>query len=78
LTIEFHGERSGIMLFRKFFSWYTREMAAMELKDKALRAGTRDEMLRLIDEVQASYTGGDRCQQKKYDRYNGSERRKNS
>ena len=51
LNIAFHGEKTGVMLFRKFFSWYTRGMAVKELKDRALRAETPDEMLRLTDEV---------------------------
>jgi len=50
LNVAFHGEKTGVMLFRKFFPWYTRRMAVKELKDRALRAGTLDEMLRLIDE----------------------------
>jgi tRNA-dihydrouridine synthase B len=52
LNVAFHGEKAGIMLFRKFFAWYTRGMAVKELKDRAFRAGTRDEMARLIDEVE--------------------------
>jgi tRNA-dihydrouridine synthase B len=54
LNVAFHGEKAGIMLFRKFFAWYTRGMAVKELKDRAFSAGTRDEMLRLIDAVETS------------------------
>jgi tRNA-dihydrouridine synthase B len=52
LNVAFHGEKIGVIHFRKFFSWYTGGMTAKELKARAFRAGTRDEMLRLIDELQ--------------------------
>ena len=51
LNIEFHGERKGVMLFRKIFAWYARGMAVKELKGRAFRAVTGDDMLRLIDEL---------------------------
>ena len=51
-NIEFHGEKTGVILFRKFFAWYARGMAIKELRGRAFCAGTRDEMLRLIDEVE--------------------------
>ncbi|RJQ52235.1 MAG: tRNA dihydrouridine synthase DusB [Nitrospiraceae bacterium] len=50
-NIAFHGERTGVILFRKFFGWYARGMAIKELKGMAFGAVTRDEMLRLIDEL---------------------------
>jgi tRNA-dihydrouridine synthase B len=52
LNISFHGEKTGVMIFRKFFAWYARGMAAKELKTRAFRAGTRDEMVNLIGELQ--------------------------
>jgi tRNA-dihydrouridine synthase B len=51
LLVAFHGERTGVMLFRKLFSWYTKGMAVRHLKVRAFRAETRDEMLRLIGEI---------------------------
>ena len=51
LNIAFHGEKTGVMLFRKFFPWYTGAAVVKELKERAFRTETRDEMLRLIDEV---------------------------
>jgi len=51
LSVAFYGEKSGVMQFRKFFGWYARGMAAKELKGRAFRAGTWDEMLGLIDEL---------------------------
>lgn len=51
LNISHFGERSGVILFRKFFVWYARGMAAKELKIRAFRAGTGQEMLSLIEEL---------------------------
>ncbi len=61
LNIAFHGEKTGVMLFRKFFAWYTGGMAVKELKVRAFRAGTRDEMLQLINEVQTLLPAGESC-----------------
>ncbi len=52
LNVTFYGEKSGVTQFRKFFGWYARGMAAKGLKGRAFRAGTGDEMLGLIDELQ--------------------------
>ena len=52
LIITFHGEKTGVLRFRKFFAWYTRGMAVKELKGRAFRAVTGDEMLQLIGELQ--------------------------
>jgi tRNA-dihydrouridine synthase B len=52
LSIGFHGEKAGVVHFRKFFAWYTRGIAVEELKYRAFRANTREEVVRLIDEVQ--------------------------
>ena len=49
--IAFSGEKIGVLQFRKFFSWYTKGLAVRELKLKAFRATTGDEMLQLIDEI---------------------------
>ena len=53
LIISFHGEKTGVLLFRKFFGWYAGGMAVKELKGRAFRTGTYDEMLRLIGELHA-------------------------
>jgi len=52
LIIEFHGEKNGVILFRKFFSWYMRGMAVKELKSRAFHAVVCNDMLRLIDEAE--------------------------
>jgi len=53
LIVAFRGEETGVIQFRKFFAWYLKGRAVKELKAKAFHACTRDEMLRLIDELQA-------------------------
>jgi tRNA-dihydrouridine synthase B len=49
--IEFHGEKNGVRRFRKLFAWHTKGMAVKELRYRAFRAETREEMMRLIGEV---------------------------
>jgi tRNA-dihydrouridine synthase B len=51
LNVAFHGEKTGIMHFRKFFPWYTKGVAVKELKGRAFRAVTWDDMVRLIGEL---------------------------
>lgn len=53
LIISFHGEKAGVLLFRKFFGWYAGGMAVKELKGRAFHAVTGDEMLQLIGELHA-------------------------
>lgn len=57
LNVAHHGEKTGVIHFRKFFGWYTRGLAVKKLKCAAFRASNRDEMLRLIDEVLHSAAG---------------------
>lgn len=54
LNMAFHGETTGVVNFRKFFSWYLRGLPAKQLKVRAFQATDPDEMVRLIDEVQLS------------------------
>ena len=55
----FYGEKTGVIHFRKFFTWYTRGISVKELKVSAFRAKTLYEMMRLIDEVQVSPADND-------------------
>ncbi|MBI5739366.1 MAG: tRNA dihydrouridine synthase DusB [Nitrospirae bacterium] len=48
-NIAFYGEETGVILFRKFFGWYTKGMAVKDLKARAFLASTGDEMVRLIE-----------------------------
>ena len=59
LLVSYHGERSGVVRFRKFYSWYTKGMSVKHLKEMAFSAATSDEMLGLIEEIQASPPAGD-------------------
>jgi tRNA-dihydrouridine synthase B len=59
LNTAFYGEKTGVVLFRKFFTWYTKGIPVKGLKVSAFRAGTLDEMMRLIDEVQALHADKD-------------------
>jgi len=49
-SIDFYGERNGVMLFRKFFNWYTKGMRKVRpLREKASRAKTQNQMLEIIE-----------------------------
>jgi tRNA-dihydrouridine synthase B len=52
LNVAFHGERDGVVRFRKFFPWYTRGLSVKELKVRAFLAETQNGMLQLIDEIE--------------------------
>ena len=55
LCIDFHGERMGTMIFRKFFAWYTKGIHGVrELKCSAFRAETKDQMIDFINEVRTT------------------------
>lgn len=54
LCIGRHGEMTGVMLFRKFFGWYTKGIPDIKpLKDKAFRAKTKSQMMGVIEELSA-------------------------
>ena len=49
-SIDFYGERNGVVLFRKFFGWYTRGFRRIRpLREKSSRAKTRSEMEEIIN-----------------------------
>jgi tRNA-dihydrouridine synthase B len=52
LNIELHGEKNGVIRFRKFFGWYSRGMSVKDLRRRAFGAYTRDEMLGFIGELE--------------------------
>ena len=56
LLIAYYGENTGVILFRKFYAWYSRGMPAKRLRQQAFQAAARDEMLYLIGALQASVT----------------------
>jgi tRNA-dihydrouridine synthase B len=48
LLIAAYGENNGVILFRKFYAWYSRGMKAKRLRQQAFQALTKNEMLYLI------------------------------
>ncbi|MBU0547740.1 MAG: tRNA dihydrouridine synthase DusB [Candidatus Omnitrophica bacterium] len=49
-SIAFYEERNGVILFRKFFGWYTKGIRNIRpLREKSSRAKTREEMVGLIE-----------------------------
>lgn len=49
-SIAFYGERNGVVLFRKFFAWYTKGFRnTRPLREKSSRAKTRLEMEEIIN-----------------------------
>lgn len=56
LFCDFHGEKHGTMLFRKFFGWYATGIPRMNyLRDLAFRATTKERMIELIECLLAGY-----------------------
>lgn len=50
--VDFYGERKGIVIFRKFFSWYTKGFRKIRpLREKISSAKTREQMLQLFVEL---------------------------
>jgi nifR3 family TIM-barrel protein len=48
-SVDFYGERVGVVKFRKFFSWYTKGFRKVRhLREKSSRLKTKDEMLDII------------------------------
>ena len=47
--VDFYGERVGVVIFRKFFAWYTRGFRKVRpLRERSSRARTQGEMLSII------------------------------
>lgn len=50
--IDYHGAKDGILIFRKFFAWYTKGFDNVRpLRVKAFAAKTKTEMLGVIREI---------------------------
>jgi len=48
-SIDFYGKRNGVILFRKFYAWYTKGIRDIrQLREKSSRAKTKADMLGLI------------------------------
>jgi tRNA-dihydrouridine synthase B len=49
-SVAFYGEKNGVILFRKFFAWYTKGISNIRpLREKSSRAKTRLEMAAMIN-----------------------------
>ncbi|MBI5779472.1 MAG: tRNA dihydrouridine synthase DusB [Planctomycetes bacterium] len=52
LLCDFHGERIGVVVFRKFFYWYTKRIPGIRpLREKTFRAKTKEEVTNIMDEL---------------------------
>ncbi|MFH0854971.1 MAG: tRNA dihydrouridine synthase DusB [Candidatus Omnitrophota bacterium] len=53
-SVAFYGERNGVILFRKFFAWYTKGFCnSRPLREKSSRTKTKAEMEGIINEAAA-------------------------
>jgi tRNA-dihydrouridine synthase len=51
-SLDFYGERNGVVIFRKFYIWYTKGMRKVRrLRERASRAKTRPEVEKIIQEA---------------------------
>lgn len=49
-SIDFYGERNGVVIFRKFFGWYTKGLRKVRpLREKSSRSKTKEEMVGIIN-----------------------------
>ncbi len=52
MCIDFYGERNGVIIFRKFFSWYTRGFRKVRpLRELSSRVKTRPQMNEIIQAI---------------------------
>jgi tRNA-dihydrouridine synthase B len=50
-SIAFYGEKNGVVIFRKFFGWYTKGIGRIRpLREKSSRVHTRLEMAEIINQ----------------------------
>jgi len=48
--VDFYGERNGVVIFRKFFTWYTKGFRKIRhLREKSSRVKTRKDMVAIIE-----------------------------
>lgn len=52
----FYGEKNGVVLFRKFFAWYSKGWRRVRIfRERACRAKTKEQMLQVIDECRIAH-----------------------
>lgn len=53
--VDYHGSRNGVVIYRKFFAWYTKSMDKVrKLRERTSRAKSQEEMLSIIKELSLS------------------------
>lgn len=54
--VDFYGEKFGVIIFRKFFTWYTKGMHKVRpVREIAYRSKSKEAMVKLIKEVLLSH-----------------------
>jgi tRNA-dihydrouridine synthase B len=52
LNCDYYGDKRGVILFRKLFAWYVKGLHEVrQLKDRAFKAETREEMQGLMESI---------------------------
>lgn len=52
MCVDFHGEQNGVIIFRKFFSWYTKGFRNIrQLREESNRIKTKAEMQEIIKRI---------------------------
>lgn len=52
MCVDFHGEKNGVVIFRKFFSWYTKGFRNIrQLRETFNRTKTKEAMLGIIEKI---------------------------
>ncbi|MFH0888032.1 MAG: tRNA dihydrouridine synthase DusB [Planctomycetota bacterium] len=55
LCCDYHGERIGVIIFRKFFYWYTRKIIGIKtLRNKIFASKTKEQIMDIINELVSS------------------------
>ncbi|MFH1281992.1 MAG: tRNA-dihydrouridine synthase, partial [Candidatus Omnitrophota bacterium] len=50
--VDFYGERNGVVIFRKFYSWYTKGLRKVRrLRERSSRVKSREEVVKIIEEA---------------------------
>ncbi|MDO8662890.1 MAG: tRNA dihydrouridine synthase DusB [Candidatus Omnitrophota bacterium] len=51
-SIAFYGERNGVVIYRKFFGWYTKGFRQIRpLREKSSRVKNKEEMIKIIESI---------------------------
>jgi tRNA-dihydrouridine synthase B len=55
MCVDFYGEKNGVIIFRKFFAWYTKGFHKIRLlRERSCRAKNKEDMLEIIQGVLAN------------------------